>query len=156
MSNQIFIRIVEDVENAASRLLTKSSKFACATPLLNQLHWLSVYFEVHINILVLTWIALHGQTPVYISGQLHPYNPISSLRSWWGPGDSLLSKLIVKNDMTFSSVTPRLWNFLPLTLRSMDLVASFNTLKLNWNVWLYSSQWLRMPGAINAMGGLQT
>uniref|UniRef100_A0A8C6Q7R0 Reverse transcriptase domain-containing protein n=1 Tax=Nothobranchius furzeri TaxID=105023 RepID=A0A8C6Q7R0_NOTFU len=54
---------VQVVQNACTRLLTKSSKHTHITPLLLQLHWLPVNFRVHFKILVLVYRALHGQAP---------------------------------------------------------------------------------------------
>lgn len=47
-----------------------------------QLHWAPVYFRVEFKIILLTWRAFHRQAPGYIRGQLHPYVPGRSLRSY--------------------------------------------------------------------------
>uniref|UniRef100_A0A669C582 Reverse transcriptase domain-containing protein n=1 Tax=Oreochromis niloticus TaxID=8128 RepID=A0A669C582_ORENI len=114
------------VQNAAARLLTKSSKYSHVTPLLSQLHWLPVKFRVDFKILVLTYRAVHGLAPAYIFDLLQPYVPSRSLRS------SDLGLLAIKNtkrrtkgDRAFATVAPRLWNSLPQALRTVDSVAVF-------------------------------
>uniref|UniRef100_A0A8C6VU81 Reverse transcriptase domain-containing protein n=1 Tax=Nothobranchius furzeri TaxID=105023 RepID=A0A8C6VU81_NOTFU len=113
------------VQNACARLLTKSSKHTHITPLLLQLHWLPVNFRNHFKILVLVYRALHGQAPSYI-GDLSPYTPSRSLRS---SDQSLLvvqrTRLKTKGNRSFAAVAPRLWNSLPLSLRSVDSVVFF-------------------------------
>nr|XP_054596020.1 uncharacterized protein LOC129163078 [Nothobranchius furzeri] len=114
------------VQNTCARLLTKSSKHTHITPLLLQLHWLPVNFRVHFKILVLVYRALHGQAPSYIGDLLSSYTPSRSLRS---SDQSLLvvqrTRLKTKGDRSFAAVAPRLWNSLPLSLRSVDSVDSF-------------------------------
>uniref|UniRef100_A0A669CLJ3 Reverse transcriptase domain-containing protein n=1 Tax=Oreochromis niloticus TaxID=8128 RepID=A0A669CLJ3_ORENI len=114
------------VQNAAAKRLTKSSKFSHVTPLLIQLHWLPVKFRIQFKVLTLTFRALHGQAPTYISELLHPYIPSRSLRSC---DQGLLAvqhtRLKTKGDKAFVTVAPRLWNSLPLSLRSADSVVAF-------------------------------
>lgn len=57
-SNALYTRLsktslerLQIVQNAVARLLTKSSKFSHANPILMQLHWLPVYFTVQFKIL---------------------------------------------------------------------------------------------------------
>ncbi len=51
------------VQNAAARLLTRSSKTTHITSILLSLHWLPIKFRIHFKLLVLTFRALHGQAP---------------------------------------------------------------------------------------------
>uniref|UniRef100_A0AAX7T0J0 NADH dehydrogenase [ubiquinone] iron-sulfur protein 5 n=1 Tax=Astatotilapia calliptera TaxID=8154 RepID=A0AAX7T0J0_ASTCA len=114
------------VQNASARLLTETSKYSHVTPFLIQLHWLPIEFRVHFKILVLTYRALHGQAPSYIIELLQTYVPSRSLRSC---DQGLLiihhTKWRVKGDRAFATVAPRLWSSLPLSIRSVDSVASF-------------------------------
>ncbi|KAK0146590.1 putative RNA-directed DNA polymerase from transposon BS [Merluccius polli] len=61
------------VQNAAARLLTRSTRMTHISPILSSLHWLPINFRIQFKVLVLSYRALHGQTPVYISDLLHPY-----------------------------------------------------------------------------------
>uniref|UniRef100_A0A3P9LSI1 Reverse transcriptase domain-containing protein n=1 Tax=Oryzias latipes TaxID=8090 RepID=A0A3P9LSI1_ORYLA len=49
--NEKSLERLQVVQNAAARLLTKSSKYSHVTPLLNQLHWLPIRYRVHFKIL---------------------------------------------------------------------------------------------------------
>lgn len=119
--NKNSLERLQIVQNAAARLLTRTSKYSHVTPLLRQLHWLPVEFRVHFKILVLTFKALQGQAPAYIIEPLQPYVPRRSLRSC---DQGLLviqhTKLKTKGDRAFATVAARLWNSLPRNLRIAD------------------------------------
>ena len=105
------------VQNAAVRLLTRSSRTTHITPTLSSLHWLPIKFRIHFKVLVFTYRALHGQAPVYISDLLHPYITSRSLR----PSDQGLlvvprAQLKTKGDHAFEVVAPTLRNTLPIDI----------------------------------------
>uniref|UniRef100_A0A672ZSA2 Reverse transcriptase domain-containing protein n=1 Tax=Sphaeramia orbicularis TaxID=375764 RepID=A0A672ZSA2_9TELE len=114
------------VQNSAARLLTRTNRRTHITPILKSLHWLPVLYRLHFKILVLTFRALHGQAPAYIASLIQPYSSTRSLRS---SGQHLLmvphTCFSTRGDRSFKAVAPRLWNDLPLHLRSMDSVESF-------------------------------
>ena len=58
---------LQRVHNAAARLVSNTHKFNHISPVLCQLHWLPVKFRVDFKILLLTFKALHGLAPKYIS-----------------------------------------------------------------------------------------
>ena len=58
---------LQRVQNAAGRLLTASHKYEYITPVLQELHWLPVRYRKHFKIFLLTFKALSGMTPAYIS-----------------------------------------------------------------------------------------
>ena len=114
------------VQNSAARLLTRTNRRAHITPILKSLHWLPVSFRINFKILVLTFRALHGQAPEYISVLIQPYSSVRTLRS---SGQNLLmvprSCFKTRGDRSLEAVAPRLWNELPLSLRSLDSVETF-------------------------------
>ena len=82
--------------------------------------------RVNFKILVLTFRALHGQAPPYISDLIQPYTPARALRS---VDQNLLmvprTCFGTRGDRSFHAVAPRLWNDLPLSLCSVESVDSF-------------------------------
>ncbi len=113
------------VQNTAVRLLTRNTRRSHLTPVLKALHWLPIGFRVNFLILVITYRALHGQAPSYIQALLHAHSPGRSLRS----SDidlltNLWTRLKTRGDRAFCVVAPRLWNSLPLSLRTMCSVES--------------------------------
>ncbi len=55
------------VQNAAARLLTRTKLHHHITPVLASLHWLPVYFRIDIEIILLTYKALNGLAPSYLT-----------------------------------------------------------------------------------------
>ena len=98
------------VQNAAARLLTRSSKYCHITPVLASLHWLPVSLRIQFKVLVITYRALHCQAAEYLSDLLHAYMfPVGQLclltRVYW-----LSPTMKTKGDRAFASVAPRLRN----------------------------------------------
>ncbi|XP_056098168.1 uncharacterized protein LOC130076896 [Rhinichthys klamathensis goyatoka] len=116
------------VQNAAARVLTRSRKYDHITPILSSLHWLPIKFRINYKVLLLTYKALNGLAPMYLTDLLSPYNPPRSLRS-------LNSRLLVipriskstKGGRAFSHLAPKLWNSLPDTVRCSDSLTQFKT-----------------------------
>ena len=94
---------LQQLQNAAARLLTKTRRRDHITPILASLYWLPVFFRVDFKILLITFKALNGHAPSYISELLVPYEPERSLRS---SGRGLLvvpkSRLVTKGDRAFA------------------------------------------------------
>ena len=55
------------VLNTAARILTRTPKFDHITPMLASLHWLPVKARADFKVLLLTYKALHGLAPTYLS-----------------------------------------------------------------------------------------
>ena len=117
------------VQNSAARLLTNTRKREHITPILATLHWLPVSFRIDFKILLITFKALHGLAPIYITEMLVPYRPVRSLRS----ADRALlvppsTHRVTRGDRAFVARAPLLWNALPLALRQAESVDSFKKL----------------------------
>lgn len=114
------------IQNAAARLLTRSSRTTHITPILSSLHWLPIKFRIHFKVLLFIYRAMHGQAPVYICDLLCPYITSRSLRS---SDQGLLavpcSCRKTKGDRAFEVVPPTLWNALPSDICSAVSVDIF-------------------------------
>ncbi len=78
-----------------ARVLTRSRKYDHITPILQSLHWLPIKFRISYKILLLTYKALNGLAPAYLTILLSRYIPTCSLR------------------LQNSYLAPKLWNSLP-------------------------------------------
>ena len=58
---------LQRVQNAAARLVVQESRFCHITPLLKSLHWLPVKYRIVFKLLLITFKAIHGLAPAYIS-----------------------------------------------------------------------------------------
>ncbi|KAF7236632.1 Ectonucleotide pyrophosphatase/phosphodiesterase family member 7 [Varanus komodoensis] len=115
------VRILQLMQNRASRLLMGTGRYVHMTPVLRQLHWLPIEVWVQFKVLVMTYKALNGLGPGYLKERLRPYMPAHPLRS---AGEALLWKPSVKEIRStstrrraFSAVAPNLWNALPREVR---------------------------------------
>ncbi|XP_033641004.1 uncharacterized protein LOC117301244 [Asterias rubens] len=110
---------LQRIQNSAARLIARSKKQNHITPILQELHWLPVNARIQYKVLLLTFNAVHGLSPHYISELITPYTPTRSLRS---SSQLLLQvppyKTKTYGKRTFAFSAPTLWNSLPATLRS--------------------------------------
>ena len=72
---------LQNVQNAAARVVTCTKKYDHIKPVLKQLHWLPISQRIAYKILLLTYKALNGQAPDYITELLKPYVPTRNFRS---------------------------------------------------------------------------
>ena len=104
------------VHNAAARLVSNTQKFNHISPVLHQLHWLPVIFHIDVKILLLTFKALHGLSPKYISDLVSVKKGFNyCLRSnnkvcLEYPKCKMLKTL---GGRSFLCAAPELWNKLP-------------------------------------------
>ena len=112
--------------------ISRAPKSHHITPVLQQLHWLPVKDRISFKLLLLTFKALHGLAPIYISELIKPYNPSRSLRS------STLNYLSVPKSSTaasvacFSVAAPKLWNSPPGDFRYIENLSTFKTTIKTW------------------------
>ena len=125
---QSLIHKLQLIQNNAARLICRKSKYDHVTPLLRELHWLPVDIRIQYKINLLTFKALHGMAPEYLSVLLCFYSPVRNLRS---SSSSLLdipsSKTKCTGDRAFSVCAPKLWNTLPFNVRNCENLNSFKT-----------------------------
>ena len=104
--------------NAAVRLITGIKKREHVTESLMELHWLPVKERSEYKVITLTYKALNGMAPSYLSDLLVQYSPNRPLRS---SDKYLLIVPMYKNNYgyrSFRCIAPTLWNDLPYDLRN--------------------------------------
>lgn len=119
---------LQRIQNTAARLVTKSKKSEHITPVLGGLHWLPIKARISFKLLLLTFKALHGQAPTYITELINPYIPTRNLRSL--DNNFLVtpkSNMKSYGDKSFSVAAPKMWNSLPKDIRSLDSLAHFKS-----------------------------
>ena len=119
---------LQRVQNTAARIITKTRKFEHITPVLKELHWLRIEERIEYKIILITFKALNGQAPKYISELLVPYKPSRTLRS---QDQCLLclpsGKTTKLGNRSFQKAAPSLWNKLPLALRKLTNLNAFKS-----------------------------
>lgn len=110
---------LQRIQNTAARIVTGSRRRDHITPVLKNLHWLPIKQRIDFKILLLVFKCLQGNAPQYLKDCLISYRPCRVLRS---QSHHLLSQPICMThsfgDRAFSVVAPKLWNSLPIHIRS--------------------------------------
>ncbi len=81
---------------------------------------------VYIKILLITYKALNGLAPQYLSELLSHYSPSRPLRSQ-NSGHMIMPRILksTAGGRSFSYLAPQLWNNLPNTVREADTLCQF-------------------------------
>ena len=121
---------LQRIQNNAARVISRSKKYDSTEEVRKNLHWLPIEQRVQHKINVLTYKAINGLGPTYLSELLMPHAPSRSLRS--GDQHRLHERKArtTAGDRAFSVSAPYLWNRLPESLRQASSVNVFkNDLK---------------------------
>ena len=112
---------LQRVQNCLARVVLRAPQFSPSLPLLIQLCWLEpVTYRINFKQSILTYRALSTQQPPYLASLPHLSNIPRQLRS------SISQRLIVSKiklnlgKRTFSVAAPRVWNELPITLKTSE------------------------------------
>ncbi len=99
------------VQNAASRVLTRTRKYDHISPVLSTLHWLPIKHHIDFKILLITYKALNGLAPQYLSELLLHYSPSRLLRSQ-NSGNLIIPRISksTAGGRSFAYLVPKLWN----------------------------------------------
>ena len=65
----------------ANRTVNQIKKTDHSTPILAELHWLPVTYQIKYRLLLFAFKVCHDTAPQYLSELLHPYVPRRNLRS---------------------------------------------------------------------------
>ena len=127
-AKQSHIDRLQCCQNNAARIISKRRKYDHISPVLRELHWLPVEHRISYKILLLTYKALNGHAPQYLSALISKYVPPRPLRS---EDQYLLTSprwlLETFGKRAFSKAAPTLWNPLPLSVKQAPSIDSFKT-----------------------------
>ena len=117
---------LQKVQNAAARVVLGGKRDQHVTPLLKELHWLPINQRHVYKTLLLVYKSINDKGPRYLKQMLTPKPEPRPLRS---SSQQLLdvprTTRVTYGDRAFSITGPRLWNELPLDIRSCETVKGF-------------------------------
>ena len=106
------------VQNMSAKMVSRKKKFDHVLPILTSLHWLPIEYRIKFKILLLTFRAINGTAPKYVTDLISTHQPRRCLRN-----SNILeldvpkSRLGSAGDRTFSFQAASLWNQLPADIR---------------------------------------
>ena len=118
---------LQKIQNFAARLVLLAPRHHHATPLLEKLHWLPISERIKYKVVCMSFSAINGCGPAYLSELLHVYTPSRTLRS---SSDTRMLEIQqykrkTHGFRTFSCFGPHIWNSLPQDLRHCATLSSF-------------------------------
>ncbi len=135
-SPQTLLKLLQQVQNSAAKLIYKERKTAHCTPLFKQLHWLPIEQRIKYKSACLCYHVIIGSAPQYLSELLHLYVPSRSLRS---SADTRVFRIPRYNKQghggrSFAVSAVQTWNSLPFSVRHSSSLSSF---KINLKTFLF-------------------
>ena len=123
---------LQKLQNKCARLIYQQPRSCHVTPLLTELHWLSVADRITFKTLLCVYKSLNGLCPQYMSDCLVVNTPrpgsVTTRSSHHGLNLKVPKTRKCAGDRAYSVAAPKLWNNLPLHIRNASSVASFKTL----------------------------
>ncbi|XP_068723293.1 uncharacterized protein [Montipora capricornis] len=113
---------LQRIQTIAARLITDTMKFDHINPVLYNLHWLPVNYRIQFKILVITFKAIYGMAPSYLSNLICIR---SSSRYSLCNNDTIFlerPKGVMRTTLgarSFHASAPALWNSLPAHIRRL-------------------------------------
>ena len=115
--------------NASARLIFYAPKHCHITPLFRQLHWLPVRLCIEFKILLITFKVLQGSAPKYLIDLISVLPPSRNDLRRNNKGILLSTPKsftkVTMGDRSFMAAAPRLWNSLPVSIRSACTKSGF-------------------------------
>lgn len=129
-ANTTDIARLQTLQNWAAKIIFCAKKRDHVSPLLHQLHWLSVEDRITFKAMLYVFKCLAGIGPEYLSSCLELKNPREGLRS--ASDRTRLNVPIIRSwtfksaaDKAFTYNAPLIWNNLPSSVRSAQTVSAF-------------------------------
>ena len=121
------LKKVQRAQNAAARLISKTSKRNHITPVLKNLHWLPVTARINFKILLQTFKCLNESAPVYLTDLLSTTRLLRSSSQ----AETLQVRRYRKKkhgSRAFQVAAPLLWNSIPINIRNAANISQFKSL----------------------------
>ena len=117
------------VQNSVARVISNVSIREHIQPVLYELHWLPIVKRITYKVLLLTYKALNGLSPEYLTELLEYYTPPPGLRSAEDRTSLIVKKYVGKRTgaRAFSFYAPPLWNALPMDIRETPTLTGFKS-----------------------------
>ena len=119
---------MQHIQNMCAKLVLHRKKFDSSKQALYALHWLPIKARITFKLLTFIYNCSVGNAPTYLIELLSEQVPKRNLRSSdcaKGCYEVPFNKRKTFSDRRFATVGPRLWNSLPLSIRSSETLDGF-------------------------------
>ena len=118
---------LQRLQNSAARVIFAVGRRAEATPLLINLHWLTVSKRITFKLLLYVFKFFQNQNPLYLSDCFQKYVPARQLRSSSDSTRLVIPKPsnTVFGEKRFHIAAAKAWNELPNEIRSASTIENF-------------------------------
>jgi Reverse transcriptase (RNA-dependent DNA polymerase) len=127
---------LQRIQNCVARVVTGTAKYEHITPVLKRLHWLPIKQRIDFKTSLLVHKSLHSGQPSYLRSLLTIHERQYSTRSL----DALCLQIpFARTSLgkrAFSVAGPRLWNSLPVSVRSADSLSTFRSRLKTYLFWI--------------------
>jgi len=131
LSGRLTARL-QSVLHAVARLIYSKQKYEHITPLLMELHWLSLPECIQFKLAVLVFCCLHGTAPSYLVDQLQPVAALESCRRLRSSASARLdiptARRTTIGDRAFRVASPHMWNSLSSSTQNARSLPVFRQL----------------------------
>ena len=119
---------LQHIQNSAARLVSRTKRHSHITPVLEKLHWLTIRKRIVFKMLLLMYKVNTNSAPSYLRELMNRHNPSRTLRSskmmqYVVPS----SRTVTFGDRAFAVAGPKLWNKLPMDIKSAPSTDCFKS-----------------------------
>ena len=122
---------LQSVLNCAARLIFNASKYCAITPLLNELRWLPVKERINYRLTMLTFSCINKMAPEYLANDFQLVTSIPGRCRLRSADTSMLlvpsARRPTFGGRSFFVAGPRTWNSLPVHIRNVTCLHSFQS-----------------------------
>ena len=122
------VKQLQHVQNAAAKVIFQKRKYDHVTPILKELHWLPVQFQIKFKILTYVYRYVNGSAPEYLQDLVQLYVPNRTLRSKTNKLLVVPKSYSVLGSRRFECAASELWNNLPSFIGWAESLACFKKL----------------------------
>ena len=133
---------LQKIQNNCARLILRLKKSDHITEGLKELHWLPIVFRIEYKLIILIFKCIHDIAPLYLSEQISVYVPPRNLRSGSKYLLNLTKTKTVYGDRAFKNCAPKLFNSLPLILRTSAFNSELSGFKVDLKTYLFQKAYL--------------
>jgi len=118
---------LQSVQNSLARVVTCTTRYDSAAPILKRLHWLPIKYRITFKLATLVFKTRSSGMPSYLRSLITDYSPARQLRS---SGQQFLECSSCRTRLgrrSFRYASASVWNSLPATIRFSDSIDGFKT-----------------------------